>query len=211
MPYNNKRRYNRKRPNYRRRRPANTRRVAYKALKVAKKASARSKPEKFFLDTTFGGTIGTSAAVIPLNQLAQPGRDGQQIYNLHVSGHLFADNTAPAAATTIRWAIVKDNQQRPDTDPTQAQIFQTTSVMSPLNSDSRGRFSVLYDRRMTLTSNGDTRKFWKVFVPLKFRVYFNGVAATDIQRNGVYLIVYSDKSTNLPSYGYYLRLAFYDQ
>uniref|UniRef100_UPI0040474049 hypothetical protein n=1 Tax=Polynucleobacter sp. TaxID=2029855 RepID=UPI0040474049 len=127
----------------------------------------------------------------------------------------------------IRCFVVQDMQQVADTAPTPAQIFQiTSSPQTPLlNSDTLGRFKVLYQSplfqgsRLGWTAvSGANRIYWAntqsnvadKYMPLNFKVRFNGSSGSDIQKNGIYAVVLSSIPGDTLEVDGYFRLQFYD-
>jgi len=114
-----------------------------------------------------------------------------------------------AADAYVRMAIVQDLQQVADTAPTAAQIFADTTqpwAAAP-GVEHLGRFKVLwmspvYDMwRMRCDSDtlaaGAVTQSTVVDVSLKTNIIvsFNSTAATDIQKNGIYLVWISSVAT----------------
>lgn len=215
MPYYTRKNYRRgyrgRAKGYNRYRGRTTNQMQNKQIYALKKRvnalSKRTQPEKYYEDYTGGTTAGTTAAVIPFTLT----RDAQQIYLLKLYGSIYVDNNASALATTVRVVFVLDRQQVADTTPSYGDIFETTSVMSQLSATlNPGRFKILKDIKFQV-SNGNNNRIMKTFaLRLGMKQYYNGATSTDIQKNGVYMFIWSDKSTNLPTYGYNLRLQYYD-
>ncbi len=96
--------------------------------------------------------------------------------------------------------LVWDNQQVADTAPTALQIFgsATPTLFSHLNPESHGRFTIISDRTV-YQSTVKLRQPLKIIKRLSRHVRFNGAAATDLQKNGLFLVIYSNEATNTPS------------
>lgn len=211
MPY--RKSYNRRTTNrgYNKYRGRSTNQVQNKQIYQLKKRvsaiSNRTKPEKIYYSITGGTTIGTTPSVIPLTNFT---RADNEIYVNKLYGTIFVDNNASALATTVRIAIVQDKQQVKDTGINQDDVYESTSVMSQLSEKAFGRARILYDKKFQVNSSGKSRDMRTIVLKVKSKIYYNGSLSTDIQKNGLYMMIWSDKSTNLPGYGFDLRLQYYD-
>lgn len=116
---------------------------------------------------------------------------------------------ASATTTFIRYMIVQDTQQVGDTTPAITDVLEYADVDSPMKLGSSGRFKVMLNRMVALDTNRLT--FHKeTFSKLYSHIRYNGNASTDIQKNGIYLILISDQLTNTPSVDWYFRLGYHD-
>ena len=211
--YGNRRRY-RRRSGYNRYRGRSTNQIQnrqiYKLTRRVAAINQRTKAEKIYFPFSGGTTIGTTAAVVDFTAISSTDRVGLEIYSRKLYGSLYIDNNSAALATTVRVAIVMDMQQVADTPLSFGDVFGSTSVMAQLNLTSPGRFKILWDRKISVTSQGNSRKMINLVVPIKKKIYYNGSASTDIQRHGIYMFIWSDKATNLPTYGYNIMHQYYD-
>lgn len=96
-----------------------------------------------------------------------------------------------------RVMLVRDTQQTEDTNAVITDILNAVNAWSPFNITKRERWNVLMDE-CYITSPGDKAllmvdKYLKLAQSKK--VYYNGTAATDIQRNGLYLVLFTDNGT----------------
>ena len=80
---------------------------------------------------------------------------------------------------------------------------------SILNRDNMGRFTILLDKQLNLTANTSAIMV-KEMVPLNFHARYNGTASTDIEKNGVYLMLVSSDNTNQVGVVGVCRVAYYD-
>lgn len=163
--------------------------------------------------TASAQNITNTGSVIPLTTIAQGdnynNRQGNSILAKYLFGRMeFAKNSS-ATSTFIRLMFIQDTQQIGDTDPGIADILSSSSTISSLNQFQKGRFSVLRDTTIRLEPN-QTTDVMKVNLKLPFHIKFNGTSGSDIQKNGVYLVVLSNESTNYPVFSYNLRISFYD-
>lgn len=120
-----------------------------------------------------------------------------------------------ASSTLVRMLVVRDTQQVGDTSPALSAVLDAASTnqcLAPMNADTKGRFSKLYDRTFCLDTDRPSSVF-KINLKLGKRgshIRFNGTASSDIQRGGLYFMIVSDEATNQPTYVKFYRLAYHD-
>lgn len=207
-----RRRYGRRRFN--RRRKPRAKRVYKKPLRyqVADMAASALKgvnyirglvnSEMFYKYTQSNlNPVGTAGQVVYLTGLAQgDGASASRTGNSVLAKNLFGryQATLSSGSTGImRILIVQDTQQVADSSPAVTDILDTANVLSPLNRDAAGRFSILKDHTITLDTSSQN-KHHKCNVTLNNHIKFNGTADTDVQKNGVYMIALdSNNNTRL--------------
>lgn len=116
----------------------------------------------------------------------------------------------PSASTTIcRIIIFQDKQQISDTTPAVTNILASASVDAPLNLNASGRFKIMYNKTIVLTISSP---LWhkETYRKLYSHVRFNGTASSDIQKNGIYMLVITDQPTNVPDFTFYTRSGYHD-
>lgn len=228
MPYN-RRRYSRKKTPYRSRNRSRTARrsvpwynrkystyeLATKAYKAGKYLATMINAEKKKFDFTSTVNQSTTESVHYLNALAQgdtdASRDGNSVLMNTVSIRgTVSYNSAGATAQRVRIVLLQDKQQISDTVPTYTSVFETSSVIAPLNSDFVGRYNILYDKVFSLNASFGFQRQFSFGKYLNQHARFNGPLSSDIQRNGLYLMVISDQATNGPEVDLYSRLNYYD-
>lgn len=140
-------------------------------------------------------------------------RTGNSIYVRHIysRGEIVMDSAA--TSTTVRLMLVQDTQQVGDTSPVVNDIIGGTDnsfkVYRPLNADTVGRFSILYSRNFILNSQRPSVLF-NIRKTMRLHVRYNGTATTDIQRNGLYLVAFSNEATNTPDISSITRVSYHD-
>lgn len=216
MPY--KRRARRGR---RRRRVVNWYNRKYSPMQLAAKAYSGMKylksvinVEKKVHDVT-ETTAVTTATITSLCQISQGDsnilRDGNSIKAVYLGLKWYLVCHPSATSCLVRFLVVKDNQQIADTIPAAGDVLNSVTLNSFLNKDTLGRFSILMDRRMHLTLNGSNRTlFGHADFPLQHHIRYNGAAAADVQKGGLYLIMMSDQPINSPTLDLRSRLRFVD-
>lgn len=186
---------------------------ANKVRKVVKKEMAKEIEKKHYY-VTAQPTIANTGTVIALTNIVQ-GDDDRQRQGLAIKAKSLLiryniEMNASALNTTLRLAVVRDNQQISDGTPTWTNIFRATDTNTPLNEAQAGRFTVLYDRKYVLNQGSYELRHGKMFRKLNHSVRYNGVGSGDIQKGGLYLAVLADQPTNLPTLSYYSTLAYTD-
>lgn len=166
---------------------------------------------KYDLDVT--PTVDTTGTVTHLTGIAVGDGDNQRTGNsIFVRGMYIRFSmkiNAVATASLIRILLVRDRQQVADTVPTIADVLEAVTPNAPLNSNSVGKYDILWDRVVALQLANLDNKFLTKFIPCRSHVRFNGTAGTDIQRNGVYLMIFSNDA-NAPTVTYSSRITYHD-
>lgn len=156
--------------------------------------------------------------IVHLTSLAQGDtfyqRTGNSILlkSLTMNGYAYIN---PSTTTNTRFmlALVVDKQQVSDTIPAIDDIFDATnSPHTLLKTNTLGRFKVLWRKQYTLSSNstGDNALQLKRFTKFNFHVRYNGAASSDIQRNGVYLVIITSEPSNYPTIEFNTRINYHD-
>lgn len=159
---------------------------------------------------------GTTGTVTHLTSVAQGDGDGNRTGNsifvraLNIRGHV-QRNSAGSSVQIVRIAIIMDTQQIADSAPVFSDIYEGTDVLSHLNSDTVGRFKVLYNQVITLDSVSVPLRPFQINLPMRHHVRYNGVNGTDIQRGALYFVaVSSQASANYPAITFDARLSYHD-
>lgn len=122
--------------------------------------------------------------------------------------------TGDAAATTgvYRTIVLRDKQQEATVTPSVANVLASTSPLAQFNLLNRNRFKILYDRTFTGVNDAAIRQSWVQIIRLKLTLpmQFRGAATTDIQKNGLYMIVIFNNNANMPDVTFSTRLFYND-
>lgn len=212
MPYRYKSRRRRsQKPWYKKK--YNAMEIAGKALSGVRHLKGLVNAEKMKIDAVESATINTTGGVYQLSPIPQGDTDGSRhgnsVYARSIFGRLGLVKALAADTTFVRFMIFIDNQQTADTTPTLTDVLESASVFAPLNNLTVGRYSIKYDKLISMSALHDATHR-KIFIPLKHHIRYNGTASTDIQKGGIYALVISDQPTNVPSFTYNLRLNYYD-
>jgi len=186
--------------------------VANKALSLARKAVS-TEETKFTDIATTVSTIDSTADAVHLTPLLQGldrnHRIGNKVTAVGFQVNYWIARNASATNTQVRLCLVQDMQQIADaTTISWTSVFSEEFVGSQRTNNKRYR--IIYDKTHKLDSGSTVTSLVKKFVPYKHPVYYNGTAAADIQKNGVYLLVLSNEVSNGASLNYTIRYLFKD-
>lgn len=169
---------------------------------------------KYIDQSTATGSVDNNGVVQNLSALALGDNQGQFTGCKITAKWLYLAYSvqyATVSNTTLRFMVLQDRSGS-STAPTPAQILPSVgNVFSPLQPKSAfniSRFAILYDR----TEVGDasritscTRRYMKIPVP---SIYYGSAGSNN--RNGLYLLMISSATLNLPAVQWYSRLAYTD-
>lgn len=169
---------------------------------------------KVHLSSFNGGVASTGADVILSNIPqgdAQQERNGNSIRARFLLMRFFCElNSNATGANMIRIIVYTDLQQVSDTAPAIGALLQSITPLSSLDLSFRGRFRVIRDKLITLDTGKGISQVWKWFIPYDKHIRFNGAAATDIQKGGLYLAMVSNATSNNPTVVVECSLSFID-
>lgn len=132
------------------------------------------------------------------------------------------DAPGPITAGVVRFAIVQDKQQVPDTAPAAVDIWTSANPLTAFpNVAQQDRFRVLYMSpvmsipRMSLDTDTNvgipTANNWVTgSVTCNITVEYNGTASTDQQKNGLYFVTLTDDAVGTMDTSGSLRISFTD-
>jgi len=196
---------------------SNTGSLAYMAWKGVKRLKRLVNVEKKKFDQTIDTTVSTTGSVLPLSNVAQGDtdqtRDGNSIKPLYLFGRARMTLYPSGGDTSLRVILLRDTQQTADTTPVIGDIldgsFALDFTLCPLNNESVGRYTILSDRTYTMYT--DKPILTTILrVRLGGHIRFNGVNGTDIQKNGLYLLLVSNQATEVPTFQWAPRLTYTD-
>lgn len=172
-------------------------------------------------------TVTTTPTVVHVSQIAQ-GDDNSNRSGDHVNATRFrfrgtlVNNTASTFQPVVRILVVQNLRQQPDTNADMGQQFTATTIYG-FNLATLGfkNLLVYYDKTFTVPISNETaatptyqngRRFIEFDMSFKypFKISYNGAATTDIDRNGVYVILVGDLSSNAPTATWEALLNFQD-
>lgn len=169
--------------------------------------------ELFNFDISGSISNNTTATIQGLTDIAQGDTDGTRTGNsLLVKDYqmkLKITKHASATNTYIRHIIFRDNQQIKDTVPVVADLLQNSAYNDFYTATAKGRFSILNDRTYELDANNVGMSV-NITKKMQKHVRYNGSAATDIQKGGIYSMWVSSEAANAPTIAYQNRVRYYD-
>jgi hypothetical protein len=143
------------------------------------------------------GGYFNSFNLIPLGD-GDNGRTGNSIL---CKGVRFACSIRNATASPIPWTrvrimIIMDTQTISDvTSPFITDIVESTGAsvcLSALNSETVGRYNVMYDKLFTMDTVNKPQLVIKKNIKLMKHIRFNGTGATDVQKNNIFYVILCD-------------------
>lgn len=194
--------------------------VAMKALKGVKYLKGLVNSERHVTDISaaYSGTITTSTTnqTMSLIRVAigdtNSTRTGNSILCKTVQIKGFLDWDAASLTDRVRMILVQDKQQISDTIPNWSDFYTGDINSFPANF-SHQRFKVLGSYTFNQTDdNRNAQVPVNIFLRYQTHVKYNGSLETDIAKNGLYLIMISNKAAGSqpPSFSCNTRITFYD-
>jgi len=186
--------------------------VATTALRKVR-AIERKIEDKFITTSATATAITDSGTITELFPLVQGDDFGQRNGNKVQARWMEfrAEMRGVGSSSTLRVIIFRDNQQQADTDPTIAQVLQSVSFLSPINHINRQRFYILRDMSYTLNLSSANAVISVVqYIKLNFEQRYNGAAATDIDKNGIYLLLLGSNVSGDPTHHFNAAMHFSD-
>jgi len=198
------------------------RKAAFRGSKALRILRSTYRPEKKVHDVQPVSTIFSEAGqIINLTQIARGDgrttRDGNAAlhFKTWVRMLFIADPNAPQ--TTVRAILFTDKQQIADTTPAiddllASHLTKNETICGYSLLAAPGRFHVYGDKTIELHPNAQRTKRMTLSCNKRFQMRWNDTAATDMQKNMLYLIVISDRSaaSSEPTHRIFSRTRFYD-
>nr|QXP07581.1 MAG: putative capsid protein [Arizlama virus] len=157
-----------------------------------------------------------TGVVQPMVSITQGDGDDQRTGNsvfvrsVNFKGYI-QRNTSGDSSQIVRISIVQDTQQQADAAPGFSNIYEGTSIASHLNTETVGRFKVMYNRVFTVDDLTCGVIPFEINMPMRHHVRYNGSSPTDIQKGGLYFIAVSTQgTTNAPLVHYDMRISYHD-
>lgn len=186
--------------------------IAKQALAVAKRAKLLSQGDLKYIYPNATVVLTSTADIANLNGVAE-GTDVSERVGLKMRQKWMRFNFRAISTSTAqslnRILIIRDKRQDSDTVPAIGEILEnSTDPLSFITDNAPKRYQILYDKMFLLsgTSAGTdevpTESLFRTSFKSDFDVEFNGSAATDYERNGVYMVMLSDQATTRSSVTY---------
>lgn len=190
--------------------------LATKAMRGVWKLKGLVNSEKYKLDTQFVNNITTAGGVVSLVNIPIGDSDSTRTANsvfvrsLNMKGLLYRPTTGDTVQH-VRISVIMDTQQISDQAPFVTDIYENTNPWAHLNSETVGRYKVLWTRSYVL-DNVNKLAFNVMFnLPMRHHVRYNGSNGTDVQKGGLYLVYSSTQNTtNFPTLSAEVRTSYHD-
>lgn len=189
-------------------------RTAYNGVKYIK-GLVNSEMYKFDFSSA-GTNLTDSWAVVNCTSIAQGDGDGARtgnsvlLKNVNIRGAV-ARSTSGDVVQTCKIVLLRDKQQIADTVPTGLDVFEAATPWAHLNSDTVGRFDILWSKVFQLDTVKTLGNIIEINVPMQSHVRYNGTAAADFQKGGIYMMFVSTQSiANYPVFKYECRVSYHD-
>lgn len=159
-------------------------------------------------------TLDTNAQIVLLTGTNQGdainNRQGNSSLGKYIT-YNFATELQGSTPAQVRVILFVDTDNDGET-PTETELLQAPSnIRSAMNTANTQRFTILYDRILTLSPNGDQLLGEKIYRTLNFHQKYRGpTGGTDFGKNNVWLYLNSTEPTDGPTVQWYSRYAFYD-
>lgn len=172
--------------------------------------------ERKFIDQSGSYTQGSTAQTVSLTQIGQgvtaSTRNGLSVKATSMNFRSFVRiNPSSTGPVNFRVAIVIDTMNA-GTVPTYADVFESTSIVAPLNKENTPRFKVLCDKvfRLTPGASANGLQEFHCYKKLIHHIRYSGGLTTDFREGNMFCVTQSDDNTNLPTHQYYSRVNYID-
>lgn len=190
--------------------------LAVKAAKGVAYLKTLVNSEMLELSTSVVTAASTTPTWLHFTAVAQgddeSARTGNSILVRRLQMSFLLGSNAAATGSQVRVIVLKANQQVPDATPSTTDLFGTaTPTVSDLYSnDRKNMFTVFYDNVFLLNNFDAINAVVNFDKTVQFHTLFNGTAATDIQKNGVYVVYFSNQATNTVTATGSIRVGYHD-
>lgn len=147
--------------------------------------------------------IDWDGTIINISEIAQGStvneREGNQVQLSSVGYNIISKNFDVNNSATVSIILFTDTQQDPSTNPTVTEVLHgvgdNRAPVSPLNHAEAGRFKLLSRKTFNVgdLGSGLDHHLSKYFKRLNTRVRYRSTTGTSIQKNGLYLLLITDR------------------
>lgn len=212
MPYGKYR--SRRRYSYKRRRGGSALKKATTALRKVRKLEKKQETKTHYIALFTQSNVTTAGVVGNIGFVAQGDatRDGNKIspYLLRITLHWLGD--AAGVDDVYRSIIYWDTKTVKGATAAVTDVLMEANSLSMLKHDNRGRFIILYDQCFTGSNDASVRLSFiaKLRIKLNKSILYDGPLASDIVKNGLYMIHITNTSANHPDLSYTFQLDYND-
>lgn len=159
-------------------------------------------------------TVEPTGIVYGLNDIAQGDdinqRDGRScsIFNLNIRWNVYIHTSD--AQSTFRMIIFRDSMQDNSVVPVVTLVLQTADVVSMMKDYNRTRFQVYADNTYVINQTDRGIVIGQFNRRIKVNTLWAGSSGTQWAKNGLYMLVIGDETTNKPTLRYSSRILFND-
>lgn len=183
---------------------------------IRKRLAQLPTPEtKFITPIAYDSTVSNTGQFLLINGIPNGTTDNQRIGDVIKSKHLELNmemiNHASSTYSNLRVTLFYFRRPTGST-PIISDLFTSlTNVLSLQNVDLKPRFQILYDKHFTVNTY-DPSKFLHIDMSLNAPVHYieNGSTISYISENALYMLVWTDRVTNLPTLRYVVRYGYTD-
>lgn len=185
-----------------------------KAIKALERKLQAEVKELVQVQTAFSVTnTGNVLNLVPIAQgdgISQREGNAIRLKSLTMR-HAFQHNIAGDINQFVRVILFCDKQQIADTSPSVTDVLETASYLAPYSLASKGRFSILHDKYFRLNANTHNGLAMTKKRKMTQLVRYNSSATTDIQKNGIYILLISSQATaNYPADEFQTNVKYID-
>ncbi len=196
-----------------RRRVRRKRGLTFKVKKLSKDVKMLVASELNRIDITpYSGTVQLGTTVLNFVYLsgtaegdASTNRNGLAARALRIKGKIVMNKVLDTVVgTAVRLILLRWNQVEDGSVPIQSDLFETASTLSTLEWDSRGKYSIVFDKLIQLgTINSGSSTYQMIYnykVPSKHQLLTydgSGGLIADAQRNHYFALAYASDGTDV--------------
>lgn len=169
--------------------------------------------EKKFIDTTVSASINNAAGFTDLLLIPQGldrcDRIGNKVNLVSLFFRCTLQKHTTATVTLFRMMIFSWDD---NTAPVISDILDATTMTSLTALNKQKKF-ILMDKVIVLNQNFDgqaTMRTWSKFKKLKMTTHFDGAGTTTGQTGRLFLLIFSNEGTNLPTFTMEMRVRYRD-
>lgn len=205
-----------RRRTYKRRRPYSGYAIAKTALKKVRKLEQKREIKEHLVglttlvNVTSAGVVGV-IAFIPQGDGAGE-RDGNKISPFLLNLNLRWIGDAVQDDEVMRTIIYTDTKTVKGATAAVTDVLTAANAMALIQTVNRGRFVIHYDECFTGSDDGNVRLSFvrKLRIRLTRSISFDGALASDVVKNGLYMINVTSTASNNPDVSYTFRLSYND-
>lgn len=190
-------------------------RLASAALRLAR-SNRRSIEVKEITNQSTGsvsstGSVTSMTAIAEGDDLSQRTGRKVQLKSIQIRGFLTNTDLTNADASIVRMMIVRDNTYK-STAPLIADILQNSVpyALRTQEPEKKKAYTVLYDKLMGVDLNSRNQIIFEKYKKVSGEVIFDGTSSATGNKGGLYLLLVSNRSSDLPICNLQVRVRYTD-